>query len=115
MPARNCSRHCHHFGSIAAYDPYGFIYRSSCSRHSAILLDARVSANLVLGQRAIFSLNPEFRTRLNGLFMAIFFFAGAIGSSIEGWIYSTGGWSAALWIGMTFPIAAILYFATEKK
>lgn len=82
---------------------------------SAILLDAGVSANLVLGQRAIFSLNPEFRSRLNGLFMAIFFFGGAIGSAIGGWIYATGGWSAALWIGMAFPIVAILYFATEKK
>ncbi|EPY05853.1 major facilitator superfamily protein [Paenibacillus alvei TS-15] len=82
---------------------------------SAILLDAGVSANLVLGQRAIFSLNPEFRSRLNGLFMAIFFFGGAIGSAIGGWIYATGGWSAALWVGMAFPIAAILYFATEKK
>ena len=82
---------------------------------SAILLDAGVSANLVLGQRAIFSLNPEFRSRLNGLFMAIFFFGGAIGSAIGGWIYATGGWSAALWIGMAFPIAAILYFVTEKK
>lgn len=82
---------------------------------SAILLDAGVSANLVLGQRAIFSLNPEFRSRLNGLFMAIFFFGGAVGSAIGGWIYATGGWSAALWIGMAFPIVAILYFATEKK
>lgn len=82
---------------------------------SAILLDAGVSANLVLGQRVLFSLNPEIRSRLNGLFMAIFFFGGAIGSAIGGWIYATGGWSAALWIGMAFPIAAILYFATEKK
>ncbi|WP_072730976.1 MFS transporter [Paenibacillus sp. NAIST15-1] len=82
---------------------------------SAILLDAGVSANLVLGQRVLFSLNPEIRSRLNGLFMAIFFFGGAIGSAIGGWIYATGGWSAALWIGMAFPIVAILYFATEKK
>ncbi|UUZ93562.1 MFS transporter [Paenibacillus sp. P25] len=26
-----------------------------------------------------------------------------------------GGWGTALWIGITFPIMAILYFATEKK
>ncbi|WP_136607435.1 MFS transporter [Paenibacillus dokdonensis] len=82
---------------------------------SAILLDAGVSANLVLGQRALFSLSPEIRSRLNGLFMAIFFFGGAIGSAIGGWTYATGGWSAVIWIGMVFPIAAILYFATEKK
>ncbi|KOR75948.1 MFS transporter [Paenibacillus solani] len=82
---------------------------------SAILLDAGVSANLVLGQRALFSLSPEIRSRLNGLFMAIFFFGGAIGSAIGGWTYATGGWSAVLWVGMAFPIAALLYFATEKK
>ncbi|HEY4390881.1 MAG TPA: MFS transporter [Paenibacillus sp.] len=82
---------------------------------SAILLDAGVSVNLVLGQRALFTLGPEIRSRLNGLFMAIFFLGGAIGSAIGGWIYATGGWGATLWIGMSFPIAAILYFATEKK
>lgn len=82
---------------------------------SAILLDAGVSANLVLGQRALFSLPPEIRSRLNGLFMAIFFFGGAIGSAIGGWLYAASGWITVLWVGMAFPLAAILYFATEKK
>ncbi|MBH0333439.1 MFS transporter [Brevibacillus brevis] len=82
---------------------------------SAIILDAGVSANLVLGQREIFSLGPEIRSRLNGLFMAIFFFGGAIGSAIGGWSYAVGGWNAALWIGVVFPVLALLYFASEKK
>ncbi|KZE84226.1 MFS transporter [Paenibacillus elgii] len=82
---------------------------------SAILLDAGVSANLVFGQRAIFSLGPEIRSRLNGLFMALFFFGGAIGSAIGGWAYASGGWSTVLWIGIAFPVAAMLYFATEKQ
>lgn len=82
---------------------------------SSLLLDAGVSANLVLGQREIFSLSPEIRSRLNGLFMAIFFFGGAIGSAIGGWAYAEGGWSTALWIGITFPIISLLYFTTEKK
>ncbi|MEA0552052.1 MFS transporter [Lysinibacillus irui] len=82
---------------------------------SSLLLDAGVSANLVLGQREIFSLSPEIRSRLNGLFMAIFFFGGAIGSAIGGWAYAEGGWSTALWVGITFPIISLLYFTTEKK
>lgn len=81
---------------------------------AAILLDMGVSANLVLSQRSIFSLGPEIRSRLNGLFMAIFFLGGAIGSAIGGWAYALGGWSAALWIGIAFPVIALLYFATEK-
>ncbi|WP_208607674.1 MFS transporter [Paenibacillus pectinilyticus] len=82
---------------------------------AAILLDAGVSANLVLGQRAIFSLGPEIRSRLNGLFMAMFFFGGAIGSAVGGWAFASGGWSRALWIGAAFPILAFLYFFTEKN
>ncbi|MGF7536126.1 MFS transporter [Bacillus mexicanus] len=81
---------------------------------AAILLDMGVSANLVLSQRAIFSLAPDIRSRLNGLFMAIFFLGGAIGSSIGGWAYASGGWSTALWIGIAFPVIAFLYYTTEK-
>jgi len=82
---------------------------------SAILLDMGVSANLVLGQRAIFSLGAEFRSRLNGLYMAIFFVGGAIGSATGGWAYAMGGWNAALLIGIALPTIAMIYYATEKK
>ncbi|MFK4011594.1 MFS transporter [Bacillus cereus] len=81
---------------------------------AAILLDMGVSANLVLSQRLIFSLSPEIRSRLNGLFMAIFFLGGAVGSFIGGWAYALGGWNLTLWIGIAFPTIALLYFATEK-
>ncbi|MED2915283.1 MFS transporter [Bacillus thuringiensis] len=81
---------------------------------AAILLDMGVSANLVLSQRLIFSLSPEIRSRLNGLFMAIFFLGGAVGSFIGGWAYALGEWNLALWIGIAFPTIALLYFATEK-
>ncbi|MBG9453707.1 MFS transporter [Lysinibacillus sphaericus] len=82
---------------------------------SAILLDMGVSANLVLGQRAIFSLGAEFRSRLNGLYMAIFFGGGAIGSATGGWAYAMFGWKAALLIGIALPTIAMIYYATEKS
>lgn len=82
---------------------------------AAILLDMGVSANLVLGQRAIFSLGAEVRSRLNGLYMAIFFAGGAIGSAAGGWAYAMGGWKAAMWLGVLFPALALLYFLTERK
>lgn len=81
---------------------------------AAILLDMGVSANLVLSQRLIFSLSPEIRSRLNGLFMAIFFLGGAVGSFIGGWAYALGGWNLTLGIGIAFPTIALLYFAREK-
>ncbi|MFC5447500.1 MFS transporter [Paenibacillus aestuarii] len=82
---------------------------------AAILLDLGVSANMVLGQRVIFSLGAEIRSRLNGLYMAIFFLGGAIGSAAGGWAYATGGWEAALLIGIALPAIAIAYYATEYR
>lgn len=80
---------------------------------AAILLDMGVTANMVLGQRVIFSLGAEFRSRLNGLYMAIFFLGGAMGSAAGGWAYATGGWEAALLIGIALPAIAMAYYATE--
>ncbi|MCD9025037.1 MFS transporter [Cohnella silvisoli] len=82
---------------------------------SAITLDMAVSGNLVIGQRAIYSLGSETRGRLNGLFMSIFFIGGAIGSSVGGWSYALGGWNLTSLIGVVLPLLALLYFFTEKR
>lgn len=82
---------------------------------SGILLDFGVQTNLVLGQRAIFALSAEHRSRLNGLYMATFFAGGAIGSALGGWAYATGGWNLASWIGVAFPVAALLLFLSERQ
>jgi predicted MFS family arabinose efflux permease len=82
---------------------------------SGILLDFGVQTNLVLGQRAIYALSAEHRSRLNGLYMATFFAGGAIGSAIGGWAYATGGWTLTSWMGVCFPVVALVIFATEKK
>ncbi|HEY9025210.1 MAG TPA: MFS transporter [Burkholderiaceae bacterium] len=81
---------------------------------AAIVLDFGVQANLVFGQRAIFSLGAELRGRLNGLYMATFFAAGAIGSALGAWAYAHGGWPLAAWIGLALPVAALLYHATDR-
>jgi len=82
---------------------------------AAVLLDFGVSANLTLGQRAIFALGAELRSRLNGLYMATFFIGGAIGSAVGGWAYAQGGWALASWIGFALPVAALVYACTERR
>ncbi len=82
---------------------------------SGIMLDFGVQTNLVLGQRAIFALSAEHRSRLNGLYMATFFAGGALGSALGGWAYATGGWSMASWIGVAFPVIALLAYLTERE
>ncbi|WP_322011225.1 MFS transporter [Paraburkholderia sp. J12] len=82
---------------------------------SAILLDFAVSANLVLSQRAIYSLGAEQRSRMNSLFMTTFFAGGAIGSALAGWAYTHAGWTGVAVLGTLLPLIALAYFATERR
>jgi len=80
---------------------------------ASIVLDMGVAANLVLGQRAIFTLGAEVRSRLNGVYFALFFAGGALGSALGGWMFAAHGWHAALLTGMAFNGIALLYWVTE--
>ncbi|WP_426109689.1 MFS transporter [Massilia sp. PWRC2] len=80
---------------------------------ASIVLDMGVAANLVLGQRAIFNLGAEVRGRLNGIYFALFFAGGALGSALGGWMFATHGWHAALLTGMAFPTLALLYWISD--
>jgi predicted MFS family arabinose efflux permease len=80
---------------------------------AAVVLDFGVTTNLVVGQRAIFALGDEIRSRLNGLYMATFFAGGAIGSAAGGYAFAHGGWPATAWLGLALPVAALAWFATE--
>jgi predicted MFS family arabinose efflux permease len=82
---------------------------------AAILLDFGVQGNVVLGYRALFMLGAEYRSRLNGLYMATFFLAGAAGSGVGVWAFERGGWALTSWIGFALPVAALIYFATERR
>jgi predicted MFS family arabinose efflux permease len=82
---------------------------------ASIILDMGVAANLVLGQRTIFALGAEVRSRLNGLYMAMFFAGGACGSALGAWVYAVHGWHGVLVAGMLFALAGLAYFATEPR
>lgn len=80
---------------------------------ASIVLDMGVAASLVLGQRAIFNLAPEVRSRLNGIYLALFFAGGALGSAVGGLIFARYGWQATLLAGMAFPALGLAYWVTE--
>ena len=82
---------------------------------AGIVLDFGVTTNLVVGQRAIFALGDDVRSRLNGLYMATFFGGGAIGSAFGGLAFAQAGWPGAAWLGAALPAAALAYAATERS
>jgi predicted MFS family arabinose efflux permease len=61
---------------------------------TALLLDFCMQFNMVLGQRAIYSLPPESRSRLNALYMTSLFVGGAVGSALASGMYAKWGWQA---------------------
>jgi predicted MFS family arabinose efflux permease len=80
---------------------------------AAVLLDFGVQSNQVFGQRAIYALAGEHRSRLNGIYIGIFFGGGAIGSALAGPALARDGWEAVSWLGVGFPVLGLLAFATE--
>jgi len=81
----------------------------------ALLLDFCVSTNLVLGQRAIYALGDAVRSRLNALYMAMFFGGGAIGSALAGFLWVHGGWPRVCEVGAGASLLALAYYLTELR
>lgn len=81
----------------------------------AVLLDYAVTTNLTLGQRAIFALPAERRSRLNGLYLATFFAGGAAGSAVGVHAWAAGGWPFVAGTGIALALAALAGFATERR
>lgn len=81
---------------------------------TANLLDAGVSAHLVLGQRAIFMIDPANQSRLNGLYLVIVYMGGSIGSALATYAFTHGSWIWANAIGAVFPVLALLAVASER-
>lgn len=82
---------------------------------AGIVLDLGVQANLVVGQREIYALGAEVRSRLNALYMATFFAGGATGSALASISFAYGGWLLVCGLGAAVSAAALAYFATEPR
>ncbi|NEA58302.1 MFS transporter [Streptomyces sp. SID13666] len=82
---------------------------------AAILVDVAVQTTLILGQHTIYALDPSARSRLNSVFIAMFFAGGAIGSQLGTVVYETAGWSGLTLLGGAFPLIALAYWALERR
>ncbi len=73
---------------------------------AAIAIGAGVQANHVVSQRAVLSLQADATSRLNALYIAVFFLGGAMGSAIST-LLLRGGWTALGLVGGSAGIAAL--------
>ena len=80
---------------------------------AGIILDAGVQMNMLVGQRTIYTLGDDIRSRVNALYIALFFLGGAIGSAFSGWAVSHGGHGRVAMIGLCFPAITLILFLGE--
>ncbi|SLN63923.1 putative nitrate/nitrite transporter NarK2 [Aquimixticola soesokkakensis] len=81
---------------------------------SALLLDLAVTMSFVIGQRTIFGLASGGRARLNGVYMASFTAAGALGSAVGTWIYAAHGWGVVAAAGAVMVVLAGVRFSFAR-
>ena len=82
---------------------------------TGVVLDFCVQMNMVLGQRAIYALDANSRSRLNALYMTSIFIGGAFGSAIASSVYEHGGWLGVMLVGSAFPLVALLRFLSVSR
>jgi len=82
---------------------------------ATIVLDAAVQANHIAGQRIVYSLSSEARSRLNAAYMTVIFACGALGSALGSLTYVDGGWWLTIAVGAAIATLALLLFATEYR
>lgn len=82
---------------------------------AAILVDVAVQTTLILGQHTVYALDADARSRLNSVFIAMFFAGGAIGSQLGTVVYDAAGWSGLSLLGAVLPLLALGYWTTERR
>ncbi|WP_099549036.1 MFS transporter [Pseudomonas sp. 2995-3] len=82
---------------------------------TGVVLDFCVQMNMVLGQRTIYALDANSRSRLNALYMTSIFIGGAFGSAIASSVYEHGGWLGVMLVGSAFPLVALLRFLGASR
>ena len=79
----------------------------------AVVIDAAVQTNQVVGQRTIFAVPSEIRGRVNAVYMTISFMGGALGSMLSTVTYHHGGWTLTAVAGALIGAANLALLAAE--
>jgi predicted MFS family arabinose efflux permease len=80
-----------------------------------IVLDIGVQGLQVLNQNTIYALAPQARSRINGVYMTLYFVGGAVGSAAASLAWSARGWAAVCVLGAALPVAALCLWALWSR
>jgi predicted MFS family arabinose efflux permease len=73
-----------------------------------LLLDAGVQGNQIANQARIYSLERSLHSRINSVYMVIYFLGGALGSLVGAQAWALAGWPGVCSIGIILSMAALI-------
>ena len=80
-----------------------------------VLLDLGVQANLLTNQTVIYGLSPELRSRLNAVYMVVYYTGGSLGTVASAFAWSYGGWPAVCITGASLALLGMLPLVDERE
>ncbi|NID05119.1 MFS transporter [Luteibacter jiangsuensis] len=101
--------------TVLAWLVFGFWQSLAGLVVGVIVLDFGVQIALVSNQHLIYGLHPEYKSRLNTLFMTTMFVGGALGSSLAAVAWHRGGWPVVCVLGGVLPIGALLLSLARRR
>ena len=79
-----------------------------------LVLDAGVQGAQIANQTRIYALDAAARSRINAVYMTLYFIGGSVGSFVASHAWTAGGWTAVTAAGAGFALAALLLHAFGK-
>ncbi len=79
------------------------------------LLDLGAQASHISNQSRIYAIRPEARSRLNTIYMVVYFVGGALGSLAGAYAWSVAGWLGVCVVGATLSALGLLVFAGTSR
>lgn len=78
-----------------------------------LVLDAGVQGAQIANQTRIYALDAGARSRINAVYMTLYFIGGSVGSFVASHAWTAGGWMAVTATGAGFALAALLLHAAS--
>ncbi|RSO58828.1 MFS transporter [Acinetobacter lactucae] len=107
---------------LLAWIPLYFAYKSlACYAIGVIMAYFGLSAMHVLNQNLVYRLSSEARSRINSIYMTMYFGGAALGSFTAVYMWKHGGWVVCIILGVTLAIANFVidrwdfYIMNQKK
>jgi predicted MFS family arabinose efflux permease len=79
-----------------------------------VLLDIGAQGLHITNQSEIYRLRSEANSRVNSVYMTMYFAGGAAGSAVSAFGYGTAGWAAVCLAGGSFAALALLFFGWDS-